>query len=132
MALARVTVILMLSVALAHPPVSRAQASSDPTAAALAAALGKLRQAAPGTRGGPILDPRLRSLESSPELSEEFSDLAAAIFSDLVAQYDGDPERMAEVLAKGQSNPEAFARTLRPATRAKLEQLTRKLEASAP
>jgi hypothetical protein len=124
---ARILVVLSLAALLAAPA-ARAGSSDGVSTEALSAAIAALRGATPGTPGAPRLDPRLGSIESSPELAQEFTDLAAAIFADLAARYDGDPQKMADVLATARTEPEAFARSLRPGTRARLEALSRKLE----
>lgn len=115
-----VLAVLLGTAAAGDPP------AADDTAGALAAALGALQQAGPSAAGP--FDGRLAAIESSPELSRELMDLAAAIMTALVARYDGDPERMAAALERGRSDPEAFAATLDAATQARLEALSRKVE----
>jgi len=123
---------VLLAALVAVSPLARAESPDGPTAGALAAAIAALGQTAPGSPGGPALDPRLRDVERSPDLGREFTDLAATVLSDLAAGYDGDPARMAAAVEKGRSDPEAFLRSLPPATRAKIEALSRKLEPRAP
>lgn len=114
---------LSLAVLLATSDV-RAEPLDAASADALNQTLGTLRQ---GARTKP-LDGRLGAIEQSPAMQQEFNDLAAAVFADLATQYDGDPEGMAAALSRGKSDPSAFASSLSPATRAKLEKLSRQLE----
>ncbi len=113
---------LMLAVSLARPVA--AEPLDGPSADALDQTLGTLRQ---GARTQP-LDGPLGAIDDSPEMRQELNDLAAAVFSDLAARYDGDPDAMAAALARGKSDPAAFADSLSPATRAKLEKLSRRLD----
>jgi hypothetical protein len=117
-----VALALLLAVALATPVA--AEPLDGASADALDRTLGTLRQ---GARTKP-LDGRLGAIEGSPEMQQEFNDLAAAVFSDLAARYDGDPDAMAAALARGKSDPAAFADALSPATRARLEKLSRQLD----
>jgi hypothetical protein len=119
----------MLLAVLAAPPHARADDLDPDSSAALSEALGSLRKTPPGKAGA--LDPRLGALEQSPELEREFSDLAAAVMTELASRYGGDPEKMAAAAARGKSDPEGFAAMLSPATRAKLKSLSRKLESNS-
>src|SRR5437867_2121823 len=88
---------------------------------ALAATIRTLQS--PGEHGGgarPSLDPRIRSLGDSPESTREMNDLAAEIFTEIAERSGGDPDKMSELLARGKSDPAAFAASLSPATREKL------------
>lgn len=122
---------VLLAVLLAGQTAVRAEAADAATSEALSAAIATLGQTAPGSPGAPALDSRLGGLERSPELGREFTDLAGAVLGDLAALYDGDPARMAAAVEKGRSDPEAFIRSLPPATRAKLEALSRKVDPAA-
>ncbi|HEV7731594.1 MAG TPA: hypothetical protein VGR62_05495 [Candidatus Binatia bacterium] len=103
---------------------ARAEPLDDPSSDALANTLGTLKG---GARAEP-LDPRLGAIDGSPENQREFNDLAAAIFSDLAARYDGDPDKMSEALARGKADPEGFADSLSPATRKRLDALSHQVE----
>jgi hypothetical protein len=116
--LAAVPLALTLAGPVAAEPLDGASAD------ALDQTLGTLRQ---GARTTP-LDGRLGGIEQSPAMQQEFNDLAAAVFSDLAARYDGDPDAMAAALSRGKSDPAAFADSLSPATRARLEKLSRQLD----
>jgi len=87
--------------------------------------------ARPGTTGSgsPSSDPHLKALTESPELTQEFYELAAQIFSELVENAGGDVGRMNEAVTRGQSDPAAFAASLSPATRARLQALADRIEA---
>jgi len=131
MSVVRIAAGVLLAVLVGVQPLARAGSADGPTADALSAAIAALGQTPPGSPGAPALDPRLGGIERSPDLGHEFADLAAAVLGDLVATYDGDPARMAAAVEKGRSDPEAFLRSLPPATRAKLEALARKLDPAA-
>jgi len=131
MSVVHTAAVVLVAVLVAIPPAARAETSDPTTLEALSAAVATLGQTAPGSRGAAALDPRLGAIERSPELGREFTDLAAAVLGDLVAQYGGDPAGMAAAVDKGRSDPGAFLRSLPPATRAKLEALSGKLEPAA-
>jgi hypothetical protein len=114
---------LSLAVLLATSAV-RAEPKDDVTADALQQTMGSLRQ---GARDKP-LDGPLAGIDQSPETQQQFNDLAAAVFGDLAAKYGGDPDAMSAALARGKSDPEGFANSLSPATRARLEALSRQLD----
>jgi hypothetical protein len=102
----------------------------EPLDAPSAQALSQTLQALQG--GGSLqLDSRLRGIQDSPELTKEFNELAAAIFTEVTEHGGGDPERMSESLARAKSDPAGFVATLSPATRARLTALVGKLS-SAP
>jgi hypothetical protein len=102
----------------------RADPKSGASDDALEQTLGTLHQ---GARTKP-LDGPLAGIDQSPETQQQFNDLAAAIFSDLAAKYDGDPDGMSAALARGKTDPEGFAASLSPATRARLEKLSRQMD----
>jgi hypothetical protein len=85
----------------------------------------------PSTRSAkpPALDPQLQALAESPELSKELYELAGDIFSELVQSTGGDIGRMNDAVARAKSDPEKFAASLSPATRARLKALADKIEA---
>jgi hypothetical protein len=114
---------LSLAVLLATSAV-RAEPNDDADAQALQQTLGTLRS---GARAKP-LDGPLGAIDQSPETQQQFNDLAAAVFSDLAAKYGSDPDAMSEALSRGKSDPEGFASSLSPATRARLEALSRQLD----
>src|SRR5690242_9729795 len=77
----------------------------------------------------PPTDPRLHALAESPELNQEFYDLAAAIFAEIAQAAGGDVSKMDEAVARARSDPAAFAASLSPATRARLRALSERIEA---
>ena len=77
----------------------------------------------------PPTDPRLHALAESPELNQEFYDLAAAIFAEIAQAAGGDVSKMDEAVARARSDPAAFAASLSPATRARLRALSEGIEA---
>ena len=93
-----------------------------PSAAALEQAIGSL-----GNSGAERQDPRLAPIARSPELTKELYDVAGAVLTELAEQNGGDPERMNEALTRAKSDPEGFAASLSPATRARLSALAAKL-----
>lgn len=110
----------------------------DPVAAdALAATLRSLgARAAQGTNGSPRqipdLDPRIHALAESPELTREVYELAGEIFTEIADRAGGDPDKMSEALARGKSDPSAFASSLSPATQERLRALASKLSPDRP
>ena len=100
-----------------------AQALDDASSKALADTLRSL-EAGPGPgQPAPKLDPRLGSIAGSPEHMKELYAVASDVFQELAAKYGGDPDKMAEALERGRSDPEGFAAALSPATRARLRAL---------
>ena len=95
-----------------------------PSARALEETLKSLGGAAAGLAQ---TDPRLAPLTSSPELQRELYEVAGAVLTDLVAQNGGDPDQMSKAIERAKSNPEGFAASLSPATRARLSALAAKL-----
>jgi hypothetical protein len=77
----------------------------------------------------PAFDPQLKALAESPELSKEFYELAAQVFSEITQDAGGDVSKMNEGVARGKSDPAAFAASLSPATRARLRTLADKIAA---
>ena len=109
---------LLLGTGLSH-----AGSLDDGSARALSETLRTLQGSA-GTKA-PGADPRLGSLAES----EELYDLASQVFTELTERYGGDPEKMSEALARGKRDPEGFAASLSPATRARLRALAAKMPA---
>jgi hypothetical protein len=89
---------------------------------ALAAAVRALNDR-PGQASAEHLDPRIRSLADSPEHRRELNELAAQILTEIAERTGGDAAKMSELLARGKSDPAAFAASLSPATRERLEAL---------
>jgi hypothetical protein len=82
------------------------------------------------SRQTPPLDPRLKeALADSPDLNQELYELAAQIFSEIAEATGGDESKMDEMVARGKSDPAAFAASLSPATRARLRALAEKIAA---
>ena len=75
-------------------------------------------------------DPRLAPLASSPELTRELQEVAGAVLTELAEQHGGDPDQMQKAIARAKSDPEGFAASLSPATRARLSALAAKLPAN--
>jgi hypothetical protein len=84
--------------------------------------------ASTGTQTPPI-DPRLKALADSPDLNQELYELAAQVFSEITEATGGDVSKMDEMVARGKSDPAAFATSLSPATRARLRALADKIAA---
>ena len=86
-----------------------------------------------GSSGGmdartPPTDPRLHALAESPELNQEFYELAAAIFAEMTQAAGGDVSKMDDAVARAKSDPATFAASLSPATRARLRALADRIE----
>jgi hypothetical protein len=83
-------------------------------------------------RASPSLasDPKLKAITQSPELTQELYELAAQIFSEITQRTAGDVDKMNEMMARGKSDPAAFAASLSPATRARLRAFADKVEAA--
>jgi hypothetical protein len=108
--------------------VARADGLDPASADALAAALGSLQaEAATGKVAG--LDPRLGAANASPELNRELYELAGQVLTEITQRAGGDPAAMSDALARGRSDPAAFAATLSPATRERLRALAAELSA---
>jgi len=106
----------------------------DPTAQeALAATLRMLRDpalrapAVAGNSKAAAIDAEVQSITGSPELAQEFYDLAARIFEELTKSSDGDTNKMREALESGAKDPAAFASLLSPATLDRLRALAVKI-----
>jgi hypothetical protein len=97
---------------------------------ALAAVLRLLQD--PAARGAVIaghpeaaaMDRNIQALMGSPALTQEFYELAAQVFTDLVQGSGGDLGRMQRSLADGQRDPTGFAAFLSPATLQHLRDLS--------
>jgi hypothetical protein len=110
---------------------AEAQSLDQNSADALAATVRALKSHPAQGAGGwtKDLDPRIRSLGDSPESAREMNDLAAQILTELAERTGGDPAKMNEALARGKSDPSAFAESLSPATRERLHALAAKVPA---
>src|SRR6185369_2287239 len=103
-----------------------AEVLDDPSAHALEQALGSL-----GAGGGAAIeqqDPRLAPIARSPELTRELYEVAGAVLTELAERSGGDPDRMNEALGRAKTDPQGFANSLSPATRARLSALAAKLK----
>jgi hypothetical protein len=97
---------------------------------ALAAVLRLLQD--PAARGAVIagnpdaaaMDRNIQAMMGSPALTQEFYELAAQVFTDLVQGSGGDLGRMQRSLADGQRDPAGFAAFLSPATLQHLRDLS--------
>ncbi len=78
-----------------------------------------------------VRDPALCSpavaMTGSPQLTQEFYDLAATIFEELAKSSGGDPNTMRETLERAAEDPAAFAALLSPATLDRLRALAVKI-----
>ena len=114
--------------------VAAGQALDPASQEALGAVLRMLQD--PALRAGAIAsspeaaaaDRQLQSLAGgSPALTQEIYDLAGQIFEDLARGSGGDANAMTQALARGQSDPAAFAAMLSPRTLERLRALSIKL-----
>ena len=100
---------------------------------ALAATLRVLRDPAlrsPAVAGSPraaAIDTEVRAMTGSPQLTQEFYDLAATIFEELAKSSGGDANTMRETLERAAEDPAAFAALLSPATLDRLRALAVKV-----
>jgi hypothetical protein len=107
-----------------------AQSLDAASAEALAAVLRLLQD--PVARGSAIaanldaaaMDRNIQAMTGSPALTQEFYELAAQVFTDLVQGSGGDLGRMRQSLADGQRDPAGFAAFLSPATLQHLRDLS--------
>ena len=124
---------LALGLLLGATPLA-AQTLDPASQEALAATLQMLRD--PGLRGPAIsanpqaagVDRRVQGLVGgSPQLAQEFYELAAEIFGDLTRNTGGDVAKMNEALDRAQSDPAGFAALLSAATLERLRALSVKI-----
>ncbi len=64
-----------------------------------------------------------------PAAKDQVYNIAADLMPWLVAQTEGDPKKMMEIIAEAQKNPQAFLQKLPEAERKKIGNLTRHIEA---
>jgi hypothetical protein len=95
-----------------------------PSEAALRETLRALKRSA-GTKA-PGADPRLGSAGSSSELYE----VAGEVLRELAERHGGDPLKMAAALERAKKDPQGFAASLSPSTRARLKALADKVPAA--
>ncbi len=127
--LARLAAALCVALALGATPVA-AQSVDASSAEALAAVLRLLQD--PAARGTAIagnpeaaaMDRNIQAMTGSPALTQEFYELAAQVFTDLVQGTGGDIGRMRQSVADGQRDPAGFAAFLSPATLQHLRDLS--------
>jgi len=84
----------------------------------------------PAVAGSPraaAIDTEVRAMTGSPQLTQEFYDLAATIFEELAKSSGGDPNTMRETLERAAEDPAAFAALLSPATLDRLRALAVKI-----
>src|SRR2546426_12409870 len=85
---------------------------------ALAATLRVLRDPAlrsPAVAGSPRaaeIDSEVQAMTGSPQLTQEFYDLAATIFEELARNSGGDTNKLRETLERAAEDPAAFAALL--------------------
>jgi hypothetical protein len=122
--------IVVLAVAILSGVCPAGAQSLDPDSTdALSATVRALKNQPAQGKGGwaKNVDPRIRSLGDSPESSREMNELAAQILTEIAERTGGDPAKMNEELARGKSDPAAFAASLSPATRERLRALAAKV-----
>jgi hypothetical protein len=123
---------LCVTLGLGTGPIA-AQSLDAASAEALGAVLRMLQD--PVARGGAIaanpdaaaMDRNIQAMTGSPALTQEFYELAAQVFTDLVQGSGGDLGRMRQSLADGQHDPAGFAAFLSPATLQHLRDLSGRL-----
>lgn len=104
-----------------------AQELDAPSAAALTRVVAGL-----GTAGGAEIerqDPRLAPLARSPELTRELYEVAGVVLTEVAQRSGGDPQVMLDAVTRARTDPETFAASLSPATRARITALAAKLPA---
>ncbi len=124
---------LALGLLLGATPLA-AQTLDPASQEALAATLQMLRD--PGLRGAAVsANPQAAGVDrqvqgmvgGSPQLAQEFYELAAEIFGDLTRNTGGDVAEMNETLDRARSDPAGFAALLSPATLERLRALSIKI-----
>ena len=96
---------------------------------ALAATLKLLRDPAlraPAISGNPQaagIEQQIQALTGSPQLTQEFYELAARVFDDLTKNSGGDVGKMSEALDRAKGDPAAFTALLSPETLQRLREL---------
>jgi len=129
----RMRILVALALVLLAPGPLHAQTLEPAAQEALAATLRVLRDPAlraPAVAGNPqasAIDKQVLSMTGSPQLAQEFYDLAALIFEDLTRNSGGNADKMRETLESAAKDPAAFAALLRPATLDRLRALAVKI-----
>ena len=129
----RMRILVALALVLLAPGPLHAQTLEPAAQEALAATLRMLRDPAlraPAVAGNPqasAIDKQILSMTGSPQLAQEFYDLAALIFEDLTRGSGGDANKMRETLESAAKDPAALAALLRPATLDRLRALAVKI-----
>jgi hypothetical protein len=129
----RVTKGLVVLTVLALVAPLSAQSLDPNSAAALDAVMRMLQD--PAQRGATIagspqasaVDRQMQSMLKTPELQQEFYELAAAMFAEIVQNAGGDVSRMGRTIESAQRDPAGFVATLSPQTRERLRVLSGKL-----
>lgn len=129
----RMALVLSLALLCAAPPLA-AQTLDPVSQEALAATLRMLRD--PALRGPAIsgnaqadgIDRQVQGMVGgSPQLAQEFYELAAQIFGELAQSTGGDVAKLNEALERAKSDPAAFAALLSPQTLERLRALALKI-----
>lgn len=129
----RMALVLSLALLCAAPPLA-AQTLDPVSQEALAATLRMLRD--PALRGPAIsrnaqadgIDRQVQGMVGgSPQLAQEFYELAAQIFGELAQGTGGDVAKLNEALERAKSDPAAFAALLSPQTLERLRALALKI-----
>jgi hypothetical protein len=130
--------VLTLVVAGGSPGSAGAQALDAASATALAATLRLLQDPAQrdaviaGNPQAAAADRQMQAMLGTRELREEFYGLVAAIFAEVTQRSAGDPGRMAQTLAAGQSDPSGFLASLSPSTVERLRAFASKISSQKP
>src|SRR5438128_10370696 len=122
------TLVALALVLLAAAPLA-GEAPDPAVQEAVAVTLRVLRDPAlrsPAVAGSPraaAIDTEVRAMTGSPQLTQEFYDLAATIFEELATSSGGAPNTMRETLERAAEDPAAFAPLPSPAALARLRPL---------
>ena len=123
----------LLSLWLGQAQPAMAQALDPASAAALAETLRMLSDPSgrgAATTGNPAardVDRQVQALAGSSENAQAVYQLAGEVFADLVRSTGGDMNKLMEILGRANSDPNALASALSPATQARLRELSGKI-----
>lgn len=90
----------------------------------------KRAEAISETEGGAAADAQVRQLAGNQANTEEMYKIASDIFASLFDQAKGDPQKMMELMAQAQSNPQAFAAGLTAQQKEAISRLAKQIEAN--